>query len=120
MLNLAAIIVETFVMGTLTGDFFMELQTIFQNYMGDMGATPAAHINQRALCALADRGFVVAHYNYNGRFDGYVPSERALSCMFLQLSHGGRCMEPRDAFDARLVVQRPDWAQAASGLGAAI
>jgi hypothetical protein len=120
MTNLAAIIVETFVMGTLRGDFFMELQTIFQNYMGDMGPTPAAHINPSALCVLADRGFVVAHYNHNGHFAGYKPSERALSCMYLQNPHGGRSMEPRDAFDARLVVERPEWADAPSGLGVAI
>lgn len=116
----AAIIVETFVMGTIRGDFFLELQTIFQNYMGDMGATPAGHIQHSALVALFDRGFVVAHYNHSGRFDGYVPSERALSCMYLQNPHGGRSMEPRDAHDSRLVVERPEWAEAPSGLGVAI
>lgn len=120
MINLATIIVETFTMGTISGDFFMELQTIFQNYKGDMGATPITHISHKALCALVDRGFVVAHYDHNNRFDGYAPSERALSCMFLQLPSGGRCYEPRDAFDARLVVERPVWADAASGLGVAI
>ena len=120
MTNLATIIVETFIMGTLRGDFFMELQTIFQNAAADMGATSATHINHAALVALVDRGFIVAHYDYNGRFDGYVPSDRAYSCMYLQNANGGRSMEPRNAYDARLVVERPVWAEAPSGLGVAI
>jgi hypothetical protein len=120
MLNLAAIVVETFVMGTLSGKAFMALQTIFQNAAADMGATSINHIDNSALCTLVDRGFVTAHYNHKGRFVGYVPSERAQACMYLQNAHGGRSMEPRNAYDSRLVVERPEWAEAASGLGVAI
>lgn len=118
--KLETIIVDTFAMGTLTGDVFVELQNIFQNNAGDMGATPIAQISHRALRVLADRGFVVAHYGHNGRFDGYVPSERAQRCLFLQTAMGGRCHEPRDAFDCRLVVERPVWAEQASALGVAV
>jgi hypothetical protein len=121
MKNLAAIIVETFTMGTLTGDVFAELQIIFQNYMGDMGATPIAHINVRALQILTDRGFITASYNYEGRHIGYEPSKRALQCMRLELANGGGCYEPRDAFDGRLVVDVPVWCEApASALGVSV
>jgi len=120
MSKLSAIIVDTFIMGTIRGDFFMELQTIFQNYMGDMGCTKPEHISGSALAHLSDRGFIATDYNHNGHFRGYKPSDKALSCMFLQLSHGGRVHEPRDAFDGRLVVERPEWAEPASAVGVAI
>ena len=117
-MTLASIIVETFTMGTLSGDVFAELQTIFQNYIGDMGATKIAHINVRALRILSDRGFITASCNYQGRFDGYKPSDRALACMHLELANGCRASEPRDAYDGRLVVEAPSWCEApASALG---
>jgi hypothetical protein len=117
MTNLAAIIVETFTMGTLTGDVFVELQNIFQNVASDMGATSISHISVRALQILTDRGFVQTSYDYKGHANGVIPSERAQAYMYLELASGGRCMEPRDAFDARLVVRRPMWCEGASGLG---
>lgn len=120
MTKLSEVIVETFVMGTVRGDHFMELQTIFQNYHGDNGATPITEINTESLRYLFERGFIVSHSDYLGRFDGYVPTTAALNCMYLQLAHGGRSSEPRDAFDARLVVRKPEWAEYPSGLGVEI
>jgi hypothetical protein len=120
MNKLSAIIVDTFIMGTLTGDVFAELQTIFQNMAADMGATPIAHISVCALQILTDRGFVTTHYSYNGRADGIMPTDRAYSCMHLELANGWRCMEPRDAYDTRLVVDRPAWIEPASALGVSV
>ncbi len=120
MNKLSAIIVDTFIMGTLTGDVFTELQTIFQNMAADMGATSITHISVRALQILTDRGFVTTHYDHNGRADGIMPTERAYSCMQLELANGWRCMEPRDAYDARLVVIRPVWAEPACALGISV
>jgi len=120
MNNFENVIVETFLMGTLTGDVFLELQAIFQNCKGDMGATDPSHISVRALQILADRGFIVADYGYDGRFCGWLPSDRAHACMYLELASGGRCHEPRDAFDGRLVVDVPVWAEQRSALGVSV
>jgi hypothetical protein len=107
-------------MGTLTGDVFLELQSIFQNVCGDMGATPAENVAHRAMQTLCDRGFIEAHYNYNNRVDGYVPTARAYAAFKLELASGGECHEPRDAHDARLVVIVPQWAEFRSGLGMSV
>jgi hypothetical protein len=109
--SLSEIIVEIYSMGTLPGDAFLELQSIFQTYMADMGATPLAHISQNAIKLLSERGFITAHYNYSGHYDGEVPSARALNALQLELAQGGRCMEPRDAYDARLVAIVPVWCE---------
>jgi hypothetical protein len=122
MNNFAAIIVETYTMGTLAGDAFMQLQTVFQNARADMGATPIAFFTQSALRTLVERGFIVAHYNYSGHFDGYVASDRAEQCMGLELANGQRYgIEPRDAYEARLVVNVPEWCDApSSAMGVSI
>lgn len=118
--KLSTVIVDTYMMGTLTGDVFMELQAIFQNAASDMGATEIKDINNAALRVLVDRGFVTASYNHDNRFEGYVPSERAWSCMYLQLANGWRVYEPRDAHNARLVARVPEWIETQSGLGRAV
>ena len=112
--------VETYTMGTLPGNIFLELQYIFQNWYGDMGATPNNQISQRALQVLADRGFITAEYGYKGHYEGERPSRRALQCLVLEDAHGCQMVEPRNAFEARLVVNPPSWVDAPSGLGVSI
>lgn len=118
-MNAAKTIVDIFFMGTLTGDIFLELQLVFQNWYGDMGATPTNALSQKAVQVLFDRGFIVAHYGYKGRYEGLRPSDQATQWLYLETAYG-RCMEPRDAFDSRLVVDRPDWAEPRSALGVSV
>jgi len=109
--NMTANTVETFTMGLVATFVFRELQMIFQNYYGDMGATKLANIDPSALSVMIDRGFVTTGYDYRNRPNGIVPSERALAALHLELANGARCSEPRDAFDAKLVANRPAWAE---------
>lgn len=120
MTAIATTIVDTFLLGTLTGDHFLVLQMIFQNARGDMGATAQRDIPAKSLQVLFDRGFIKAHYNYKGHFDGYVPTDRADQCLTLEDAHGCQMVEPRNAYDARLVVLVPEWIDAPNGLGKSI
>lgn len=113
--NPAAIIVETYTMGTIRGDAFLELQGIFQHYMGDMLGVDPDYIPHEARQILVDRGFAkVEKYH-----DQYlmIPTSKALQTFYLELQDGQRVREPRDARDGRLVVEIPSWAEYKPALG---
>lgn len=113
------IIVDLLTLGTLTGDVFLSLQYIFQTYSADLGGTPTREIPMRSLQVLFDRGFVVQYTDCNDRPAGICPSDKAIAGLFLQNADGGRCNEPRDAFDCRLVADVPEWMEAPSAMGVA-
>lgn len=112
--------VELFTLGALTGNIFLELQYVFQMYTAEMG-TPVRDLTPRAIQVLSDRGFIADHIGCNGRPNGVQPSDKALAGLYLENATGGRCNEPRDAFDGRLVADVPEWAeQPTRALGVAL
>jgi len=113
--NPANILVETYTMGTLTGDVFLELQGVFQHYMGDMLGVDPDYIPHAARRTLIERGFATVE-KYHDQYL-VIPSKKALHTFYLELADGRRVSEPRDARDGRLVVEIPTWAEYKPALG---
>jgi hypothetical protein len=110
------ITVETYTMGTVDGETFLELEGVFKASQGDMYGVNPDYIPQRCLQILYDRGFVTIELSYS-KVRYVVPSHKAQQTMYLQKSNGCRVHEPREVQEGRLVVQVPEWAESTPALG---
>jgi hypothetical protein len=113
--NPAEILVETYTMGTLTGDAFLELQGIFVAHMGDEHGVDPDWIPQQIRKTLIERGFATVE-KFSTQYL-LVPTAQSLRTFYLELSDGSRAREPRDARNGRLVVEIPTWAEYKPALG---
>ena len=102
--------VECYELGTIATDLFRELQDVFRSVRADMGGIPLA---PKVAEALYCRGLITHERNWQGRgTDCWIPSDKADRGLELEDPNGNPFgIEPRIAYDCRLVPIKPIWAE---------